>query len=587
MISWIDCTSWELDFFGLPHRIPWPSDIDPAVANREPFEMEHLLRAIHSLDASERGPWQQFADASDKFAGLAEALEENEVPQAVALLDEIAKLLPEVPFVLFHQAYVARQEGREEDAIKLYQRAVEKAPKVGPIWLNLGATLAAAGRRDEAVVAFQRVLQCNQNDPMALEGLAALRAVVKLKTNDPQRGQGFAYVDMPTFEQMTVRQLQSMTDPDQLQEYGEQLLRDGMVPPVAVQAIERAHFLRPGNPRTMFVLSGAYHHLGEMDKAREVMNSYIAVNPNDPQGYFRLAQIENGSQNPEAERAALDRVLEVDPNFQPAIGIRFGLGPNEHDPAKEEALAKFGKERNSWMAYVIASSVARARGDHPAALRQAERALAINPENEDVLLHYCVALGGAKDLGKLATVIKPAVESGKHSKRLDWNYAQVLRELGLMKDAVAALTKAAQNAPEDFRQQAMIMVDSWTGMVSGCGVPLEINSTGMLQRPILITLSDGDGGIVIDIGKPLPQEGRFPWRATGAEAFVTLQQGHSGSRDPRSLGTFRIRGITASSAQPTTVECIVMALPDGNIHFRAVQGGRKLNVAWAHSAMVS
>ena len=46
VFRWVDSTSWELDFFGLPHRIPWPQDVDPTVANNDPFEIEHLLRAI-------------------------------------------------------------------------------------------------------------------------------------------------------------------------------------------------------------------------------------------------------------------------------------------------------------------------------------------------------------------------------------------------------------------------------------------------------------------------------------------------------------------------------------------------------------
>ena len=242
-------------------------------------------------------------------------------------------------------------------------------------------------------------------------------------------------------------------------------------------------------------------------------------------------------------------------------------------------LANFGKERRSWMAYVLASAVARERGDHGAALRQAERAIELNPEGEEALLHYAAALGDAKELGKLAAVIKPAVESGKYSKRLDWNYAQVLRELGLTKDAVAVLRKAATDAPDDFKKMAATMIDAWGGMVSGCGVRLEVNSAGLLQRPILITLPDGDGGILLDLGAKLPAEGRFPWRATGAETFVTLQQGHSGAREPRPLGIFRIRGVNAADG-PTTIECEVTALPDGAMHFRAGQGDRKLPVTW-------
>ena len=34
-VNWIDSTSWEPPFFGLPQRIPWPADVDPALANSD------------------------------------------------------------------------------------------------------------------------------------------------------------------------------------------------------------------------------------------------------------------------------------------------------------------------------------------------------------------------------------------------------------------------------------------------------------------------------------------------------------------------------------------------------------------------
>jgi tetratricopeptide (TPR) repeat protein len=351
-----------------------------------------------------------------------------------------------------------------------------------------------------------------------------------------------------------------------------------------VEALERANELRPGDPKLMLTLGGAYHQAGDIAKARDMMGRFTSGFPNDPIGFFRMAQTDRALGNLDSERAALDRTLELDPNFHPALVVRFGVAPGAHDPAIEDELEKFGKLRKSWMAFVLASAVARERGDHAAAMRQAERALEIEPENEEALLHYTSALGGAKELGKLANVVRPAVESGKFSKRLDWNYAQVLRELGLTKDAVAVLRRAAENAPEDFRKMAGTMIDAWSGLVCGCGVRLEVNPAGLLARPILITLPDGDGGIVIDLGVQLPSNGAFPLRATSGQAFVTLQQGHSGSREPRPLGVFRVRGIAASPEAPVAIDCDIFAMPDGNLHFRARQGNRKLPVNWGQGA---
>ncbi len=579
-VCWIDCPSWELDFYGLPHRIPWPADAPPEDALKEPFDAEQLVRAIEALGSKADERWRAFAGAAAKFEALGEALEENEIPQAATLLDEIDQILPGTSFVLFHRAYVARQDGRNEDALKLYEEAAAKTPNIAAIWINSGAVHASMGKRDEAIAAFHQALKVSPNQPMALEGLASLRAVVKLKAADPRQPNAFAYVDIPTFQNMAMQQIQQMTAPEQIQQYAEQLLRDGLAPQVALHGLERAEQLEPGNPRTAFMLCGAYQACGDPAKARDVMLRHTSAFPADGQAFFRLAQTQNALGDKAAESAALLSVLEVDPNFQPAIAIHFGLGRGEHDPAKEDALADFGRARNSWMAYVLAGAVARERGDYASALRQAERALAINPEGEEVLLHYAAALGDAKELGKLAATIRPAVESGKYSKRLDWNYAQVLQELGLTKDAITVLKNASIGAPEDFLRMANTMIDAWSGLVTGSGVRLEVNPAGVLLRPILISLPEGDGGVLFSIGAQLPAESRFPWRATAGESYVTLQQGYSGARTPTSLGAFRIRGINVNPNGPTTVDCDMNAMPDGTVHFRALQAGRKLPVMW-------
>ena len=581
-VRWIDSTSWEPSFFGLPARVPWPEDVAPELANSDPFEMEPLLRAIELLGPEAGEPWTAFHRASGKLEELAEALEDTEIRRAAGLLEEFEAIHPGTAFALFHRAYIARHEGREDDAITFYRGAAEKCPAIGAIWNNLGTLHALRGQRDEAIAAFRRALACKANDPMALEGLAQLRELVKVQQADPEHPNAVLYVDHATFAQMAGQQIAALaTQPDALLALGEQLLRDGIATEAGVRALEGAAAARPDHPRTLLALGAAYRVAGAHDKSRAVLLRLTELHPQEAAGFFHLAQACSAAGDSEAERAALERVLALDPNFQPALGIRFGLGQGEHDPAKEDALAKFGEERGSWMAYLIASNVARERGDTPAALRQAERALALNPEAEEVLLHYAATLGDAKELGKLASVVKPAVDSGRYSKRLDWNYAQVLRELGLTKDAIAVLRKSAEgDAPDDFKAMVATNIDAWTGFLTGCGAPLETHAAGFLQRAIVIVLPDGDGGVVLNAGAQLPANATFPWRATGAEAAVAMQQGETGGgREPRTLGSFRIRGIEGA---PAAIDCHLTALADGALHFRATQRGKKLQVGWTH-----
>jgi tetratricopeptide (TPR) repeat protein len=578
---WVDSTSWELPFFGLPQRIPWPTDVDPAVANSDPFEIEHMLRAIESMGADAAEPWKSFHAAAAHLDPLADAIDDSEATEAAQLLAQFEQLHPGTAFGLFHRGTVARLEGREEDAIRLFGEAAAKTPTISAIWNNLGVLHAMRGQRDEALAAFKKSLECSPNDRTALEGLAQLRVLVKL-LRDPNDPASAKFVDAPTFGKMVAAQLQQhVNDADQLLAQGEHLLQQGLVPELGVQAIQRAHALRPTDRRAVFLLTAAYRAGGKIAEARATITPYTEQTPNDPEGFFHLAQVCNAAGDNDAEMRALDALLALDPNAQAPLGIRFGLGNGEHDPKKEQALTKFGEERKSWMAFILASNIARQRADALHAVKWAERAAEIAPESEDVLLHYTAALGDARDFKKLVSVIKPKIESGKFSKRVDWNYAQVLQQMGLTNDAIGVLRKivAATDVPADFKASAELMIEAWTGLLTAAGVPLEIHQSGFIQRPVVLVLDDGDGGYVLKAGAPLPAQNSFPWRASGEEVKVQLQQGQSGGGvEPRRLGAFIVRGV-----QPTakTIDCHLVAQRDGALHFRATQGGRKLQVGWA------
>jgi tetratricopeptide (TPR) repeat protein len=586
-VRWIESTSWELPFFGLPSRIPWPADVDEAEANKDPFEVEPLLRAIEALGESAAEPFKSFLQAATNFEDLSEALEDNEIGRASTLLDELEQVYPGTSFSLYHRGLIARNEGRNDEALKLYEKASEQTPRIGAIWNNIGAIHAAQGHRDEAIAAFHKALGISRSDAVALEGLAQLRYLVRLQADDPQNPNAVAYVDIPTFRKMTSQQLpQIATQPDQLVAFGEQLMREGMVPDVGLQALELAAQARPDHPRTLLALAAAYRVLNQHDKAKATNLRYTELNPQDPSGFYNLAQACNAAQDTAGEKAALERVLELEPNFQPAIAICFGLSPGEHDPAKEDALARWAGEKKSWMAYLLASSLCRERGDAKGALKWAEKAFETNPEAEEVLLHYTATLGDSREFQRLASVIRPIVESGKCSKRLDWNYAQVLKQLGLTNDAITVLKRASSSpdATDELKRMAETVIDAWTGYLAGCGVPLEVHPSGVLVKPVIISLPDGDeGGIVINPGTQLPSEGTFPWRVEGSEGAITLQQGHDTPNvQGQRLGAFKVRGYQLGEGGRATIDCHLLANPDGSMHFRATQGGRKLQVGWTH-----
>jgi tetratricopeptide (TPR) repeat protein len=583
-ITWIESNSWELPFFGLPRRIPWPTDIDPNKASEDPFDHTELVRAIEMLGSDAGDPWTSFRLASINFDELAECLEDGEFPRAKELLDEVERLHPGTAFVAFHRGVIARQDARFAEALGFYEAAAQLTPGIGVIWLHIGTLLAQEGRREEAIAALNHAVKCNPQDGNALEALAALRAAVKL-LRDPKDPQSAVYVSVPQFQQMAAQQLQQIRDnPDGLLEFAEFQLRNGFAPELGVQAIERARDLRPEDPRTLAALSNAYRVTGRHADARAIADRLAGLQAANPHAWLNLAQICNGAGDKEGEAGALKKMLEIDKNAQPALAILFGL--NEGPSAdKEEKLAAFAEEHRAPIPMLMASGSARDRGDTATAVSYAQRAFAIDPEREDVLLHYCAMLGDAKDAARLFAQIEPALQSGKYSKRLDWNFAQALRQIGRTNEAVQTLIHAAsgENVPQDFQHAAATTIDLWTGRLAQAEVPLLLTRANTLARPVVLRLDGEDGATVLQAGQPLPAEGRFPWRIrinAEGETRIALQQGQTGSEvEPLRLGTFAVK-VPPITGGAHTLQCLVGCGPEGRMLFKAIQGAKELPVRW-------
>ncbi len=586
-VVWIESPSWELDFYGLPHTLPWPAELAPESAHEHPLNLEVLLEAIDRLGDPASEPWVGFRSATGLFQDLSESLEEGEVVRSRRLLEEIERLHPDSPFVQFQLGNLARLEGQDVLGVELLTAAAKKAPNVAPILSSLGSALAQAGLPNEAVQAFRKALEINEKDQAALDGLTRLKALVRLMRQTPEGQpdpQSVGYVDLDTFSQMIIGQIDSIAnEPEQLLALADQLMRDGLVLDVALLALEKAREVQPENARAQLMLATAYRASGKHEEALAAVLKFTQLEPTEATGFMHLAQAYNTVGDAVQEKAALQKVLECDPNFHAAIGIRFELAQGEHDPAKEEALAEWASQHGSWMGLLIASSIARTRGDAPSALRHADAAFAIAPQREEVLLHLSAVLGEAREINRLATQIRPAIESRQYSVRLDWNFAQTLFQHGFKDEASGILRRALSlpDAPEEFKTMAAATLENWAGVLTGCGVPLEMRKGSHLTKPILITLPDGDGGILIGAGRNLPANGTFPWKHfQDGVAEINLQQGETGGdTNPQPLGTFRVGNISsAEGAGP--LECQLSVTDDGDIQFRAVQSGHRLPVGW-------
>jgi len=584
---WVDSTSWELEFFGLPSRIPWPADADPKTASEEPFDHEKLAQAIELMGAEAGEPWKGYLAASEHFGELVELLEDSESPEAIALLDQIEALLPGTPFVAFHRGIMARQEGYYEEAIKHFEAAAFKAPKVPPVWLQLGMLQAQEGDRGKAIAALNNAARLNPKDRMPFEALASLKAAVKVlrNQNDPNSA---TYIGIPKYRELCEQQFNELRDKHaELIQFAEFQLHNELIPDMGVKALERARELAPNDPRTLAALSNGYRITKQHDKAKVAAEELTRLYPNEPQAWGNLAHILTSADDKAGERAALEKMLELDPNAAPALAILFGLR-DEPSAEVESRLAEHGETKKAPVALLLASDGARTRGDSAAALDYAARAFALEPEREEVLLQYCATIGDAKDEKRLRRDIEPLIHEGKFSKRLDWNYAHALKQMGETQEAINALITAAsaEGVPQDFQHTVGSTLDLWTNRLAQSEVELVLNKTGGISRPVLVTLDGEDGAVLFKAGQVLPSENRFPWRIRldgNGETCITLQQGQTGGPvDPVRLGSFAVKTPPVTGGAHT-IQCLIGAMPDGKLLFKAMQGPRELPVRWVEA----
>jgi Flp pilus assembly protein TadD len=104
----------------------------------------------------------------DLVLGVASVLDDVDRDRGLAILqDAIAALDPPTPEPHFQLGITLVSVGRAREAITVLQRAADLAPRNGRILLALGNAMEADGREDDALGAYARALAVRPDDPAA------------------------------------------------------------------------------------------------------------------------------------------------------------------------------------------------------------------------------------------------------------------------------------------------------------------------------------------------------------------------------------------------------------------------------------
>jgi len=134
----------------------------------------------NAVYATEVGIWRDTIakrpDNARAHQNLSAALKRaGRTDDALVAWAQALRLSPEQGAARFNEANAAYLQGRYAEASRLYALAALSLPHVARIRTNLGASLLAEGKREEAIQQFEEALRLDPNDEMARQNLRLAR----------------------------------------------------------------------------------------------------------------------------------------------------------------------------------------------------------------------------------------------------------------------------------------------------------------------------------------------------------------------------------------------------------------------------
>jgi tetratricopeptide (TPR) repeat protein/glycosyltransferase involved in cell wall biosynthesis len=195
---------------------------------------------------------------------------------------------------------IVGDDGRSNDAIELFTRAVSERADYGEAWNNLGITLARVARHADAIGAFQRAVDCESDRALWWNNL------------------GNSLLECFRFDEAFAAYERAVsldaTNPDLWSNRG-LALRGQRRPDDAIASLERALAIDPAYVNALTNLGVILKERREFGRALDLMRRALAAAPNDSVVMTNLAATYEAMGDFERMRAIADAGLAIDDQF--------------------------------------------------------------------------------------------------------------------------------------------------------------------------------------------------------------------------------------------------------------------------------
>jgi tetratricopeptide (TPR) repeat protein len=215
-------------------------------------------------------------------------------------------------------------EGRLDEAIARYRRAIELQPDYAPAFSNMGTALRARGDLDQAVATYERALAMRPDYPDAHYNLAN----ALLDKNQPDKAAEHFRIALESIPGSAGVH----------NNLGIALADEGKVDE-AISAFSRALTLDPRSARAHKNIGNALASRGQTEDAIRHLSQAVDISPNDPEVHYDLASVHLQAGRFAEAIAGFRRALALRPDSAPAHNnLGIALASEGH---LDEAIAHF------------------------------------------------------------------------------------------------------------------------------------------------------------------------------------------------------------------------------------------------------
>ena len=268
--------------------------------------------------------------------------EQGRAEQAIAEYQKAIAIDPAYPKSYLNLGTTLAEQGRNAEAVEFFRKAIRLDPNYTDARVNLAIVLERDGAYDAALAEIDSVLAYAPRDARALKerGIALMRTGRSSEARDAFESALTA--DETGREEREVRFYLGMLDggggalspmSEMLMEEAAQLIDQGRVQE-ALSRLEEAARLSPLSGEPLRRMASAKRDLGLLDEATALIERALSIDPGTPHGHYMLGVLLNEREEHDAAVVAYEAELRINDSHAPShlnLGLtyQFHLGnPN-------------------------------------------------------------------------------------------------------------------------------------------------------------------------------------------------------------------------------------------------------------------